>query len=46
VQIAKQVSPKHAIAGLSLVDSSGVAKGLAAIEPSYGEACISEDLRR
>src|SRR5262249_7521756 len=32
VQIAEQISPKHAIVGLALVDPSGVAKGLTAVE--------------
>jgi hypothetical protein len=40
VQIAKQISPKHAIVGLALVDSSGIAKGLAEIKATDGEACI------
>ena len=44
MQIAKQISPKHAVVGLALMDSSGVAKGLAEIKAADGEACISKRL--
>src|SRR5262245_52463131 len=44
VQIAKQISPKHAIVGLALVDPSGVAEGLTEIKAADCEACISKGL--
>src|SRR5215813_7144601 len=44
VQIAKKISPKHAIVGLALADPSGVAKGLTEIKATDGEACIIKRL--
>src|SRR5215470_1077788 len=44
MQIAKQISPKHAIVGLALLDSPGVTKSLAEIKATDGEACISKRL--
>src|SRR6516164_4175491 len=41
---AQQISPKHTIVGLSPLDPPGVAKSLAKIKATDGEACISKRL--
>src|SRR5262249_17052424 len=44
MQIAQQISPKHTIVGLSPLDPPGVAKSLAKIKATDGEARISKRL--